>query len=47
MAKALVTKNGQATATGTEKWNLSEIVKTFDLDTVFVETSLISDDNLR
>lgn len=47
MAKALVTKNGQATATGTEKWNLSEIVKTFDLDTVFVDTNLIGDDALK
>lgn len=47
MAKSLIAKNGQATVTGDERWSLGEIVKTFDLDTVFVDTALIADETLR
>lgn len=46
MAKAFM-KNGRATVTGTERWSVNEIVKTFDLDTVFIDTNLIGDDALK
>lgn len=47
MAQALVRPDGKSRAVGVEKWKLSEIVKTFDLDSVYVDTSDIDERHLE